>query len=45
MTVAAALVTILRLVGYLTQRRDLAKEITELKKDLEIHKPKTVVAD
>lgn len=44
-TVAATLVTILCLVGYLTQRRGLAKEITELKKDLEIHKPKTAVAD
>jgi hypothetical protein len=39
-TVAATLVTILCLVGYLTQRRSLAKEITELKKDLEIHKPR-----
>jgi hypothetical protein len=44
-TVAAILITILCLVGYLTQRSNLAKEITELTKDLEIHKPKVGVAD
>ncbi len=40
-TAAGTLVTVLCLVGYLTQRRDHAREITELKKDLEMHKPGT----
>jgi hypothetical protein len=39
-TAAGALVTVLCLVGYLAQRRDDARRISELKKDLEMHKPR-----
>jgi hypothetical protein len=39
-TVAGAVVFLLCLVGYFTQRRDHGKEIGELKKDLEMHKPR-----
>lgn len=38
-TVAGAVVTALCLFGYFSQRRDHGKEINELKKDLEMHKP------
>jgi hypothetical protein len=41
LTVAGAVVLTLCLVGYLTQRQDHAREIAELRKDLEIHKPKS----
>jgi hypothetical protein len=41
LTGAGAVVLVLRLVGYLTQRRDHGREISELKKDLEIHKPRS----
>jgi hypothetical protein len=37
-TAAGGVVFCLCLVGYLTQRRDHAKEISELKKDLELQK-------
>jgi len=40
-TAAAAVITILCFVGYLGQRRDHAQGIGELKKDLEMHKPRT----
>jgi hypothetical protein len=40
LTGAGAVVLILCLVGYLTQRGDHGREISELKKDLEIHKPR-----
>lgn len=40
-TAAATLITILCLVGYLAQRRDHARGISELKKDLAMHKPRT----
>jgi hypothetical protein len=36
---AGLLVTVLCLVGYLTQRRDHAREIDELRKDLEMRRP------
>jgi hypothetical protein len=39
LTGAGVVVLLLCLVGYLTQRRDHGREISELKKDLEIHKP------
>ncbi len=41
LTAAAFAITVLCLVGYFTQRRDHGREISELKKDLERHKPKT----
>lgn len=40
LTAAGASIFCLCMIGYLTQRRSHAKEIGELKKDLEIHKPK-----
>jgi hypothetical protein len=38
-TVAGIALAAVCLVAYFTQRRDHAKEIAELKKDLEMHKP------
>lgn len=38
-TAAGALVTVLCLFGYLAQRRDHAREINELRKDLVMHRP------
>jgi hypothetical protein len=40
-TGAGTLITVLCLAGYLTQRRDPEREISELKKDLEKYKPRT----
>jgi hypothetical protein len=40
LTAAGAAIFCLCMVGYLTQRRNHGKELGELKKDLEIHKPK-----
>jgi hypothetical protein len=40
-TVAGCVITTLCLVGYLSQRRDNGREIDELRKDLEMHKPRT----
>jgi hypothetical protein len=43
---AGAAIFCLCMIGYLTQRRNHGKEIGELKKDLEIHKPgATFVSD
>jgi hypothetical protein len=39
-----AVILFLYLVGYLTQRRDRGRGISELKKDLEIHKPRATAA-
>lgn len=39
-TVAGAVLTVLSLVAYFTQRHDHGKEIAELKKDLEMRKPR-----
>jgi hypothetical protein len=44
LTAAGAAILALCLVGYLTQRRDHGKEISELKKDLEILKPGDMAA-
>lgn len=44
LTGAGAVVLVLCLVGYFTQRRDRGREISELKKDLEIHKPRPTAA-
>jgi len=44
LTGAGAVILVLCLVGYLTQRRDRGREISELKKDLEIHKPRATAA-
>jgi len=43
LTAAGAAIFFLCMVGYLTQRRNHGKEIGELKKDLEIHKPRTTI--
>ena len=40
-TVAGSVIMVLCLVGYLSQRRDHGREIDELKKDLEMRKPRT----
>lgn len=39
-TAAGAFLTVVCLLAYFTQRRDRAKEISELKKDLEMRTPK-----
>jgi len=38
-TIAGVVLAVVCLVAYFTQRRDHGKEIAELKKDLEMHKP------
>jgi hypothetical protein len=40
-TVAGSVIMVLCLVGYLSQRRDHGREIDELKKDLEMRKPRS----
>lgn len=44
LTGAGAVILVLCLVGYLTQRRDHGREISELKKDLEVHKLRATAA-
>ena len=44
LTGAGVVILVLCLVGYLTQRRDRGREISELKKDLEIRKPGPVAS-
>jgi hypothetical protein len=44
LTGAGAVILVLCLVGYLTQRGDRGREISELRKDLEIRKPMAAAA-